>query len=103
LKNNDYHIITLADLQGFLSASKPIPPRSVVITVDDGFRSGYDIAYPILKSYGFRATFVIYTDFVGGSRSLTWAAIKEMGESGGFESVRRSEADATSATPVHEA
>jgi len=82
LKNKDYHIITLADLQDFLSASKPIPPRSVVITVDDGFRSGYDIAYPILKSYGFRATFFIYTDFVGGSRSLTWAAIKEMGESG---------------------
>src|SRR5262249_44044416 len=53
-----------------------------VITVDDGFRSGYDIAYPILKGYGFRATFFVYTDFVGGGRSLTWAEMNEMRASG---------------------
>src|SRR5262245_42042034 len=82
LKNNNYHVISLADLLGFLSAAKPIPPRSVVITVDDGFRSGYDIAYPILKGYGFRATFFVYTDFVGGGRSLTWAEMNEMRASG---------------------
>lgn len=82
LKNNNYNVITLADLEGFLKASRPIPPRSVVITIDDGFRSAYDIAYPILKSYGFRATFFLYTDFLGGGRSLTWAAINEMRASG---------------------
>jgi len=82
LKNNSYNVITLADLEGFLKASRPIPPRSVVITVDDGFRSAYDIAFPILKSYGFRATFFIYTDFLGGGRSLTWDAINEMRASG---------------------
>ena len=82
LKKNNYNVITLADLEGFLKASRPIPPRSVVITVDDGFRSAYDIAFPILKSYGFRATFFIYTDFLGGGRSLTWPAINEMRASG---------------------
>ena len=82
LKANNYNVITLADLEGFMKAARPIPPRSVVITVDDGFRSAYDIAYPILKSYGFRATFFIYTDFLGGGRSLTWAAINEMRASG---------------------
>jgi peptidoglycan/xylan/chitin deacetylase (PgdA/CDA1 family) len=82
LKNNNYHVISLADLQGFLAAATPIPPRSVVITIDDGFRSAYDIAYPILKSYGFRATFFIYTDFVGAGRALTWAQIKELRSSG---------------------
>jgi len=82
LKNNNYNVITLADLEGFLKAARPIPPRSVVITVDDGFRTAYDIAYPILKSFGFRATFFIYSDFLGGGRSLTWAAINEMRASG---------------------
>jgi peptidoglycan/xylan/chitin deacetylase (PgdA/CDA1 family) len=53
-----------------------------VITVDDGFRSAYDIAFPVLKSYGFRATFFIYTDFLGGGRSLTWPLINEMRTSG---------------------
>ena len=82
LKNNNYRVISLADLQGFLAASKPIPSRSVVITVDDGFRSAYDIAYPILKSYGFPATFFVYSDFVGGGRALSWAQINELRASG---------------------
>src|SRR5215510_1123910 len=82
LKKNGFNVITLSDLEGFLKASRPIPPRSVVITVDDGFRSAYDVAFPVLKSYGFRATFFIYTDFLGGGRSLTWAAINEMRASG---------------------
>jgi peptidoglycan/xylan/chitin deacetylase (PgdA/CDA1 family) len=82
LKNNNYHVISLADLQGFLAATTPIPPRSVVITIDDGFRSAYDVAYPILKSYGFRATFFVYTDFVGAGRALSWAQINELRASG---------------------
>ena len=82
LKKNNYNVITLSDLEGFLKTSRPIPPRSVVITVDDGFRSAYDIAFPVLKSYGFRATFFIYTDFLGGGRSLTWPLINEMRASG---------------------
>ena len=82
LKNNNYHVISLADLQGFLAGSIPVPPRSVVVTIDDGFRSAYDIAYPILKSYGFHATFFIYTDFVGAARALSWAQINELRASG---------------------
>jgi peptidoglycan/xylan/chitin deacetylase (PgdA/CDA1 family) len=82
LKTNNYRVISLTELQGFLAASKPLPPRSVVITIDDGFRSAYDIAYPILKSYGFSATFFVYSDFVGGGRALSWAQINEMRNSG---------------------
>lgn len=82
LKNNNYRVISLAELEGFLAASRPIPPRAVVITVDDGFRSAYDIAYPILKEYGFHATFFIYTDFIGPRLALDWAAINEMRASG---------------------
>jgi peptidoglycan/xylan/chitin deacetylase (PgdA/CDA1 family) len=82
LKANKYHVISLADFEGFLTAQKPIPPRSVVITVDDGFRSAYDIAYPVLKTYGFHATFFIYTDFFGGGRALTLPLIEEMRSSG---------------------
>jgi peptidoglycan/xylan/chitin deacetylase (PgdA/CDA1 family) len=85
LKSNNFHVISLAQLQAYLDAARPVPPRSVVITVDDGFRSAYDIAYPILKAYGYPATFFIYTDFVGGGRALTWAQINEMRASGLIE------------------
>jgi peptidoglycan/xylan/chitin deacetylase (PgdA/CDA1 family) len=47
--------------------------------MDDGYRSVYTYAYPILKKYGFTATLFIYTDFVGVSKiAVTWDQLKEM-------------------------
>jgi len=57
----------------------------VVITIDDGYRSAYDIAYPILKKYGFTATLFIYTDYVGVSRNaVSWDQLRKM-KADGFE------------------
>jgi len=85
LKDNNYRVITLSDLRDFLKYRHSLPKRSVVITIDDGYRSAYDIAYPILKKYGFRATVLIYTDYVGISRSaVTWDQLREM-KADGFE------------------
>ena len=85
LKKNGYRIITMSDLLGFLQYRHAIPKRSVVITIDDGYRSAYDIAYPVLKKYGFTATLLIYTDYVGVSRSsITWDQLREM-KADGFE------------------
>jgi peptidoglycan/xylan/chitin deacetylase (PgdA/CDA1 family) len=47
--------------------------------MDDGYRSVYKIAYPILKKYGFTATLFIYTNFVGVSKTaITWDQLREM-------------------------
>jgi peptidoglycan/xylan/chitin deacetylase (PgdA/CDA1 family) len=40
--------------------------RSVVVTFDDGYRDNYQRACPVLRHYGFMATFFIVTGFVGG-------------------------------------
>jgi peptidoglycan/xylan/chitin deacetylase (PgdA/CDA1 family) len=83
LKENGYRSISLAQLYDFLNYRKAIPKRSVVITIDDGYSSVYDIAYPILKKYGFRATLFLYTDFAGVARSaVTWQQVKEMKDYG---------------------
>jgi len=85
LKDNGYRAISMSRLLGFLRYRHAIPKRSVVITLDDGYRSAYDIAYPILKKYGFTATLLIYTNFVGVSRgSITWDQLREM-KANGFE------------------
>jgi peptidoglycan/xylan/chitin deacetylase (PgdA/CDA1 family) len=85
LKHNNYKVITLSELLDFLNYRYALPKRSVVITLDDGYRSAYDIAYPILKKYGFTATLLIYTDFVGISKSaITWDQLREM-KADGFE------------------
>ena len=68
LARNNYNVIRLADLADFLSGKRPLPPRAVVITFDDGHVSSYQHAYPILRKHGFAATFFLYTDFFGCRR-----------------------------------
>jgi peptidoglycan/xylan/chitin deacetylase (PgdA/CDA1 family) len=82
LARNGYHVVPLARLTGFLDGKEALPRKSVVVTIDDGYRSTYDIAYPILKKYGFPATVFLYSDFVGASDALTWPQMKEMADSG---------------------
>ena len=85
LKSHGYRVISLRELVGFLQLEKAIPKKAVVITIDDGYRSVYDIAFPILQKYGFTATLFIYTDFVNIPKSsVTWAQLQEM-KSNGFE------------------
>jgi len=73
LKEHGYSVLTPAELLAFLEYRQGLPKKSVLITMDDGYRSVYNVAYPILKKYGFTATLFIYTDFVGASgTAITW-------------------------------
>jgi peptidoglycan/xylan/chitin deacetylase (PgdA/CDA1 family) len=83
LKRNGYRVIRLDDLFDFLDRKRPIPRKSVVITFDDGWRSMYEIAYPILKRYGYPATLFVYTDLIHpGNATLDWGKIREMARNG---------------------
>jgi len=82
LAKNGYHVVPLARVDEFLSGRTPLPRKSVVITIDDGYRSAFEIAWPILKQYGFPATVFLYSDFVGAGDALNWAQMKEMTASG---------------------
>jgi peptidoglycan/xylan/chitin deacetylase (PgdA/CDA1 family) len=85
LKKNGYRVISMAELLDFLSYRRSIPDKAVVITMDDGYSSAYEIAFPILKKHGFKATLFVYTDFVGTSKSaITWDQLRRM-RSAGFE------------------
>jgi peptidoglycan/xylan/chitin deacetylase (PgdA/CDA1 family) len=51
----------------------------VVITIDDDWFSTYEIAFPILKKYGYPATLFVYTDLIiPGGKTLSWALLAEM-------------------------
>lgn len=82
LKEHGYRVIPLADLHAFLKGQAALPQRAVVITIDDGYRSSYEMAYPILKKYGFPATFFVYSDFIGSRDALRWDEIRKMVRSG---------------------
>lgn len=83
LKEKGFRVITLDQFFDFLEFKKPIPKKSVVITIDDGWRSAYEIALPILNQYGYPATLFVYTDLIVGSqKTLSWDLIQEMSKNG---------------------
>jgi peptidoglycan/xylan/chitin deacetylase (PgdA/CDA1 family) len=83
LKENGYRVVSMDAFFDFLDYRTPLPPKSVVITVDDGWRSFYDFAFPILKKYGYPATLFVYTDFISGRRgTLDWGLLAEMSKAG---------------------
>jgi peptidoglycan/xylan/chitin deacetylase (PgdA/CDA1 family) len=83
LKDNGYHAITPEDLLAFLEYRQPLPRKSVMITIDDGYRSIYDIAYPVLRENGFTATLFIYTELIDVSPvALSWNQLLEMKRNG---------------------
>jgi peptidoglycan/xylan/chitin deacetylase (PgdA/CDA1 family) len=64
---------------------QPIPEKLVVLTFDDGVVSHYTVVRPILKDYGFRATFFI-TEGLGFADDknvfMTWDQIAELHRDG---------------------
>ena len=56
LRQEGYTPVSLRDLRGFVTEGQTLPEKPVVITFDDGYSSNYELAYPILQEYGFKAT-----------------------------------------------
>jgi len=78
LAANNYSVISLSELLARLRSSQ-LPPKPIVITIDDGYKSTFTLAYPVLKKYNFPATLFIYTNFIEKNNgSLTWKEIREM-------------------------
>ena len=80
IKNN-YNIITLEHLVKCIVEKIPLDANSVVVTLDDGDRSSYQKAYPVLKKLNIPATLFLYTDFLGKG-GLTWEEAVEMSKNG---------------------
>lgn len=79
LKENGYRVITIDQFFDFLDFKRPLPKKSVVITIDDDWFSTYEIAFPILKKYGYPATLFVYTDLIiPGGKTLSWDLLAEM-------------------------
>src|SRR5262249_44584759 len=64
---------------------EPIPDRLVVLTFDDSCKSHYTVARPVLKKYGFSATFFITEgfDFKTNKRDyMSWEEIAQLHKDG---------------------
>lgn len=87
LKDKGITVISLQDYLAWRRGEKNIPPRCAVITFDDGWKSQYEVAWPILKKFNYPVTLFIYTEGVrggrfGGGEAITWEMLSEMRDAG---------------------
>ena len=84
LRDGGFTVIPLAKLIAFLTDNEPLPSKAVVLTIDDAWRSVYEVAYPLLSEYGFPFTVFVSTDPLDGSLPgyLSWDQAREMAANG---------------------
>ena len=87
LKDNGFTVIKMADFLAWRRGEKSIPDKCCLIGIDDGYRSGYEVAWPILKKFGYPFTMFIYTNFIkgqpnAGGQSMSWEELAEMRDAG---------------------
>jgi len=98
LKEHGYNVIGVDDVLRARAGGKPLPPKAVLLSFDDGYVSFYHIVLPLLKAYNYKAMLALETawletpadrpvDYGGNaalprSQFLQWAQIKEIADSG---------------------
>jgi hypothetical protein len=89
LKMNGYHTLSLNEFMGFLMGQGDTQKNAVLLTFDDGEKSLYQVAYPLLKDYGFQATAFVIPYFIpeepdrtGEKGMASWNQLEEIDKSG---------------------
>src|SRR3954452_10810505 len=87
LKNKNISVIPMQDFLAWRRGEKAIPPKSAIITFDDGWKSQYEVAWPILKKFNYPVTLFIYTEGIkpghfSGGESMSWEQLAEMRDGG---------------------
>ena len=66
LRKHNFNFVTVDDVAHAVKAQRPLPPKSVAFTLDDGYLEQVDIATDIFAEYDCPATFYVCTGFVEG-------------------------------------
>jgi biofilm PGA synthesis lipoprotein PgaB len=95
LKNNGYHFVNINEVLAYYENQRPLPEKAVLITFDDGYRSMYQNAYPILKMLHIPAVMALVGSWmeedgkvnfdghdIPRSELLSWEEVQEMSSSG---------------------
>lgn len=97
LRANGYRIISLDDILAAQWGERPLPPRAVLLTFDDGYRSFYTRAFPLLRAFNYPAVFSVVGSFLdvppraqvrygtaltAREDFVTWGQLREMQRSG---------------------
>lgn len=82
LAERGYRTVTLAEYLRTGSGGVELPERSIVLTFDDGHGTNYHLAWPILRQYGFTATFFVVAAWVDTPGYLATKEVRALAAEG---------------------
>ncbi|MBM3524478.1 MAG: poly-beta-1,6-N-acetyl-D-glucosamine N-deacetylase PgaB, partial [Alphaproteobacteria bacterium] len=100
LKATGYTAVTIDQILAARDGKRPLPPRAVLLTFDDGYESFYTRAFPVLKAMNLPAVFAVVTGWLrppfgeqvmfgdtptSRTKFVSWEELREMADSGLIE------------------
>jgi peptidoglycan/xylan/chitin deacetylase (PgdA/CDA1 family) len=84
LARGGYTVLPLPDVVRALAEGKPLPDRTVVLTMDDGWRSVYREAWPRLRAAGLPFTIFVTTEPLDGGYPayMSWDQVRALAAAG---------------------
>lgn len=84
LKDGNYNILPLSQVIKAIKEKKPLPQKSIAITIDDGYISVYKEAYPLLKEANFTFTLFVNSNAisVNSKNYMSWEQIRKLYKNG---------------------
>lgn len=94
LNEHGYTTLSLAQAIADINGTRQAPPRSLLLTFDDGYADNAHVALPLLQAYNMRATLFIITGYIGQSnrwntracydaQHMTWDEVRHWHKRGG--------------------
>ena len=77
-----WRTITAAELAVALQHGAPLEPRTLVVTIDDGWDDGYREALPALQAVGYRATYYVIGRRIGATGFLDGGQLRALAAAG---------------------
>lgn len=77
-----YNVVTLEDVIKYKDNTGELPEKCVVITLDDGYLSNYELIFPILNEYNIPVSMFVVNNTIGTTNHFSWEEAKEMEKSG---------------------
>jgi hypothetical protein len=84
MREHGYHFIPLSRYVAYKMGKAPsLPPRSVIVTIDDGNETVFTEALPLIEKYRIPVTLFIYPSAISNARyAMTWKQLRTLKSTG---------------------
>jgi len=82
LKKEGYQSVTSEQVYQYYANGRPLPDKPIMLSFDDNDDNQYTTAVPLLKKYGFNATFFIMTVTIDKENYMTSEQLKDLAKQG---------------------